>query len=372
MTKDVVQLASELIAVKSDSQVSNTDITDLLDAKLDGAGFQVERLSYVDESGNCKESLIGKKGTGPGGLGFFSHSDTVPGAEDAWSPYSPQLDAGRLYGRGSCDMKGPLAATMVAANSVDIDRLKLPLYVVVAADEEVGYGGAKQIIAESRLLNDEGWPVCGVVAEPTQLRPVYAHKGGYHVHVTAHGRAAHTSTDEGISANFIMAPFLAEMADLARLFKDDERFMNHEFNPPTNGFNMVMTDHQCASNVTAARTDVTLSLRSMPNDNHDEALGMIASIAAKHGLEVTSRGSGPFYVPRDAEIVQHACKATGISTPETVPFGTEALIYQEFSELVILGPGNIAQAHTVGEYIDTNQLIHSVDVYQQMIESICM
>ncbi|MEM7128805.1 MAG: M20/M25/M40 family metallo-hydrolase [Chloroflexota bacterium] len=371
MTTDVLQLASDLIAIKSVSQISNVAVSDRIEEALTQADFTVERLTYTDDAGFEKVSLVGKKGEGQGGLGFFSHSDTVPGAEDDWAPYDPVQKEGRLLGRGSCDMKGPLAATMTAAMEADVRELKQPLFVVVAADEEVGYGGARQIAAESELLNEEGWPTWGVIAEPTELRPVYAHKGGYQVSVTAHGRAAHTSTDRGISANFLIAPFLAEMAELVQLFKSDERFMNHEFEPPTNGFNMVMTDHGCASNVTAARTDVKLSLRAMPDDGHEEAIEMIMASARKYNLEASHRGAGPFYTSATADIVQAACRATEIESAETVPFGTEAMVYQDFAELVVLGPGNIAQAHTVGEFIDIAQLTQSVDVYGTMIRELC-
>ncbi len=369
---DVVKLTQDLISVKSVSQISNVEISDLIQDRLQDGGFTVERLSYVDDDGLEKVSLIGKKGDGAGGLGFFSHSDTVPGAEDQWSPYQPDEKDGLLYGRGSCDMKGPLAATMVAAMSVDASALQKPIYVVVAADEEVGYGGARQIASESSLLNNGGWPSLGVVAEPTELKPVYAHKGGVGIQVTAHGRAAHTSTDKGISANFLVAPFLAEMAELAKLFKTDPRFRNSEFDPPTNGFNMVMTDHGCARNVSAARTDVGLSIRTMPNDHHEEAVQLIVDAAKKYDLEVSYAGGGPFYVDKGAEIVKLSCEATGLPEAKTVPFGTEATVYQDFSELVILGPGNIAQAHTVGEFIDVAQLRDSVDVYSRMIDSVCL
>lgn len=372
-SKNVLQLSQDLISIASASQISNSEVSNYIEDFFQKNVFDVERLEYTDEAGNRKVSLVARKGEGQGGLGFFSHSDTVPGAEEYWNPYDPVVKDGLLYGRGSCDMKGPLAATMIAAAAVDARRLKRPLYVVATADEEVGFGGARQVAEESQLFRQYGWPTQGVVAEPTELRPVYAHKGGFHIFVSAHGRAAHTSTDKGVSANFLIAPFLAEMAELAKLFNTDESFMNHEFDPPTMGFNMVMTDHNCASNVTAARTDVKLSLRAMPNDRHEDAVAMIVECAQKHNLEVSSRGVQAFYTSPEAELVQVALAATGLARAETVPFGTEALLYQHHvAEQVILGPGNIAQAHTVGEYIDVAQLENSVDVYAQLIEQFCV
>ena len=157
-------------------------------------------------------------------------------------------------------MKGPLAATMAAAANIDVKALRRPVYVVVTADEEVGYGGAYQVAAESKLLA-EGWPEYGVVAEPTRLRPVYSHKGGALVTAHALGAAAHSSTEKGVSANFKIAPFLAEMAALVPVFRTDPRYLNPEFSPPSFGFNMIVTDYGTKSNVTAPKTTALLSLR---------------------------------------------------------------------------------------------------------------
>jgi acetylornithine deacetylase len=296
----------------------------------------------------------------------------VPGDAGEWEPFNPVVKDGRLIGRGSCDMKGPLAATLVAASQIDARQLRKPLYILVTADEEVGYGGAYQVARESQLFK-ANWPAYVVIAEPTRLIPVYAHKGGLHVYVTAHGRAAHTSTDKGISANFLIAPFLAEMAELWKLFRSDKRFQNDEFDPPTNGFNLVLNDGNCKSNVTAAKTTATMNIRTMPNDHREEAVNLIVEKAQKYNLEVRTKGWGPFYVARDAEIVQAALKATGQAQAETVPFGTEALVYQDYvAQQVILGPGDIAQAHTVGEWIDVAQLEQAVGVYRRLIEMFCL
>jgi acetylornithine deacetylase len=382
---DVIQLTQDIVAIKSESQVSNAQVSDFLQETLARCGFEVERLEYLDDNGERKVSLVAKKvgdtlsempsgvrsSGGSGGLGFFSHSDTVPGEPGEWEPFNPIIEDGRLIGRGSCDMKGPLAATIVAAADIDPARLRHPLFIVVTADEEVGFGGAYQVAAESQLLK-AGWPEAAIIAEPTRLIPVYAHKGGIHIFVTAYGRAAHSSTDKGVSANFLIAPFLAEMAELATLFRRDERYMNHEFDPPTNGFNMVLDDGNCKTNVTAAKTVCTLSIRTMPNDNHEQSVAMIVEKARKYKLEVTQRGLETFYIEPQAEVVQAALKASGVSQAETVPYGTEASVFQKYVPCVVLGPGNIAQAHTVGEWIDLAELSRSVEVYRRMIERFCL
>lgn len=371
MVLNVVDLTKDIVAINSVSRWSNAEVSNLLEDTLKQCEFEVEHLEFVDENGERKVSLVGKKGEGDDGFGLFSHSDTVPGDEWAWDAFDPAVEDGRLIGRGSCDMKGPLAATIVAGAEVNAADLKKPLFIVITADEEITGLGARQVAEESELFNT-ACPKYGVIAEPTRLVPVYAHKGGGRIVVTAHGRAAHTSTDQGISANFLIAPFLAEMAELAKQLKTDESFMNHEFDPPTNGFNMILDDGGCKPNVSAAKTVCTLSFRPMPNDRSDDIIEQVTESAQKYGFEIESRKGTPFYISPDAEIVQAGLKATGVEQPGTVPFGTDAHTFKNHLELVILGPGNIAQAHTVGEWIEITQLEAAVGVYKQMIADLCM
>ena len=315
MIPDVIQLTKDLVAFPTVSHNSNAAICEYLQRLFVDNGFEVERLSY-DDKGQEKASLVARKGSGQGGLGFFSHSDTVPG-DQGWSPFDPLVADDRLYGRGSCDMKGPLAATIVAAANADARDLKRPVYVVVASDEEAGYHGAIQISRESKLLGSN-WPTHGVVAEPTELIPVYSHKGGTTITVTATGFAAHTSTEKGTSANFLIAPFLADMAALVPLFRTDARFLNGDFNPPSFGFNMVLTDFGTKLNVSAGKTVCTLSVRNMPGVDNAGAVALITERAARHNLQADVHTVDYFYVPPDNDMVQAACRATGIATPVTV------------------------------------------------------
>ena len=368
---ELLELTKSLINYPTVSRWSNTAISDYLEDVLRGCAFEVERLTYTDENGESKVSLVGRKGDGPDGLAFFSHSDTVPGQEEDWEAFSAAIADGRVVGRGSCDMKGPLAATVVAAANVDADRLQRPVYVAVCADEELSGQGARQVTAESQLFK-EAPPKYGVVAEPTSLIPVYAHKGGAKVEVTARGVAAHTSTDRGISANFLIVPFLADMVELAGEVKADESYMDTEFDPPTCGFNFVLDDGGCRPNVTAAKTVCTVGFRSMPKARSPELLTHITDRAEHYGFEIESAFMEPFYTSPEAEIIQVACQITGNEHPQTVPYGTDAFFLDKRLQLVVLGPGHIAQAHTVGEWIAIDQLTRAVTVYERMIEALCM
>lgn len=367
MSLTVTKLTQDLVAIPSVSSQGNAEVSQHAHDLLNREGFEVERLAYLD-NGVEKVSLVARKGTGAGGIGFFSHTDTVPG-DVGWAPFDPVIRDGRLYGRGSCDMKGPAAATIVAA--VAAESPKRPVFIILTADEEVGYGGACQVLRESKLLSG-GWPEFGVIAEPTRLRPVYSHKGGTRISAHARGISAHSSTEKGVSANFKIAPFLAEMAALVPLFRTDPRYLNAEFSPPSFGFNMIMTDYGTKSNVTAPKTTAQISLRDMPNVDNDGAVARVVDAAKRHGLEVEVKRHPYFHVAPESEMARLACEATGVARPETVAFGTEAIIYEDvLPKQIVLGPGDIAQAHTVGEFIDVAQLEAAVGVYRRLIERVC-
>jgi acetylornithine deacetylase len=371
MALDVIELTKELSAIESVSRNSNAAAADRLDAELRARGFTTERLEYTDAAGVLKVNIVGRKGEGTGGIAFLSHLDTVPGTAWTTDAWSPRIEGDRLVGLGVCDMKGPLAATIVAAAAFDAAQLKRSIVIVGSADEEVGLFGARQVAQESALLK-EAAPAHGVVAEPTSLVPVHAHKGGAFVRVTAHGRAAHTSQDTGISANFLIAPFLAEMAALAQRLKEDTSYHSPEFSPPTLGFNLTLTDYNTAGNITAAKTTATLGMRPAPNDRSADIVAEIEERARHYGFEVQSGFFAPFSTSPDAAIIRASLAATGLDRSEVVPYGTEAGIYQGLMDVVILGPGDIAQAHTDGEWIELAQLHRAVEVYTDLIAQLCM
>ena len=366
---DAVELTRRLVAIDSVSRHSNAAVSDLLQQVLEDAGFELERLEYDDPDGVRKVNLVARRGTGGGGFGLFSHSDTVPGDSWAGDPWAPRIEGDRLVGLGTCDMKGPLAAAVAAAAAVPEERLVRPVYVVVTADEEVTGRGAMDVAARSRLYR--GGPELGVITEPTRLTPVYAHKASSLAFVTAHGRAAHSSTGKGVNATLLIAPFLAEIAVLAEEIKQDESFLNHEFTPPHNCLNVTISDGGTRPNVTAAKTVCTVGFRPMPGDRSADLMAIVEEKASRHGLQFEGHQGKAFRVPPDSRVVEIARQATGAGQAETVGFGTDAFAFMEDVELVVLGPGDIAQAHTENEFIPLAQLHRAVEVYGQMIDAAC-
>ena len=369
MSVDAVALTQRLVAIDSVSRNSNAPVSDLLQQVLEGAGFELERLEYDDPDGVRKVNLVARRGAGSGGFGLFSHSDTVSGDSWAGDAWTPRVEDDRLVGLGTCDMKGPLAAAIAAAAAVPEDRLARPVYVVVTADEEVTGRGAMHVAGNSRLYR--GGPAYGVITEPTRLTPVYAHKASSLAIVTATGRAAHSSTGKGVNATLLMAPFLAEIALLAEEIKRDESFLNHEFAPPHNCLNVTINDGGTRPNVTAAKTVCTVNIRPMPGDRSDDLMAIIREKAQRHGLHCEAYNGKAFRVAPDCRVVEAARRATGAARAETVGFGTDAFAFMDDLELVVLGPGDIAQAHTEHEFISLTELHRAVEVYGRMIDEIC-
>ncbi len=376
MKLDVVKLTQDLIAFPSVSLTSNVEVARYLIALLERLGFEVEELPYIDVNGVAKLSIVAKLGPGKGGLSLLSHNDVVPAlARDGWKsdPFKGRLHGGKLYGRGSCDMKGPLAATLVAAARFKAAQLKSPLYLVITSDEEIAARGAWEVTRKSRFFR-EAKGGYGLICEPTLLRVVHAHKGALYLQATSRGRAAHTSTLKGVNANVAMIPFLQEMRSIYDLVLKSPRYRNDEFTPPHSEWSIGINDHNIATNVTPVQSICTISYRPMPGAPVDDLIERTRRTAAKHGVKFELKFSGhPLYTPPDSALVRTALAMTGTKSSATVPYGTDGLAFAtKMKNLVVLGPGDIAQAHTVDEWVEVAQLNKAVDLYARFIDHVCV
>ena len=128
-------------------------------------------FEYRDPAGVRKVNLIGRKGPNIGerGLALLGHIDTVPAIGWSTDPFEARIADGKMYGRGSCDMKGSVACMIEVASRYTASKLAAPLYVVITADEEVGYFGARAVAEKSEMFKTHGFPQYGVVGEPTEL-----------------------------------------------------------------------------------------------------------------------------------------------------------------------------------------------------------
>ncbi|MEM7335528.1 MAG: M20/M25/M40 family metallo-hydrolase, partial [Chloroflexota bacterium] len=258
MIQDVVQLANQFISIPTVTSLSNLPIIEHIQTMLEESEWEIERTDYTDRHGVRKGNIVAKIGAGESGLAFCSHVDTVPGQEQDWPAFTPEIREGKLYGRGSCDMKGPLAATLVAALAIDPQTLKKPIYMVITADEEWGLEGAKYLAQHSVMLKNEHIRY-GVIAEPTCMVPVYSHKGFCSINVMAKGKAAHSSTGLGISALMKATPFMNDLVEIDQLIQTDSSFLNPLYTPPHHTINFIVDTGEAATNVTAPFANVKIS-----------------------------------------------------------------------------------------------------------------
>ncbi len=372
-----VPFASELIEFDSVSAKTNLPVTERVEQWLRSLHFEIERVDYIDPAGVPKANLIGKLGRGSGGMAYFCHTDVVPGG--AWAveehgPFEPMQKQGRLYGRGSTDMKGSLACMLAAVQQIPVDSLQSPVYLCCTADEEVGMLGAEQVALRSALYREMvAGDTRGIIGEPTSFNVIYGHKGGCGIRITARGVAAHSSTIKGISANWKMIPFLQEMKELHAELESSPEWQNDEFVPPTTSLNLGISDYNPAMNVTAARSVCTLYFRAMPGMNSDPIISRIREAADRHGLEYEQIfRATPFYRDAQSEFVQECLEFSHSTRPMTVAYGTDAARFGELKNCVIMGPGDIAQAHTSDEWISLEDLTKGTEMYLQMIRRWCL
>jgi acetylornithine deacetylase len=319
---------------------------------------------------------LGKKGEGRGGVAFFGHTDVVPADNwfsDEFGPFTPTVQGGRLYGRGSCDMKGSVASMLAAAARFSASELKNPIYIATTADEEIGYGGAKDVAGRSKLFREmvDGHSR-GIIGEPTRLEVVHAHKGTYGFHAISRGRAAHSSTREGKNANLAMIPFLMEMKAIHDETESDPKWQNPEFDPPTLSWNIGINDHTKAINITAPQSICTVYFRAMPGMNVGSLMERARAKAEELGLEFhPTIESPPLYVDPNSKFIKEVLQLAGRESATTVSYGTDGGMFLAMKNLVVFGPGDIAQAHTNDEWISLEQLERGTDMYARVIRRWC-
>jgi len=369
--------ASELIEFDSVSSKSNVPVSEYVEYRLQQLKFEIERVEYTDGHGVAKVNVLGKLGSGTGGMAYFGHTDVVPALDWKFAehgPFTPTVREGKLYGRGSTDMKGSIACMLAAVTELAGRPLQAPVYLCCTADEESGMHGAAQVQKNSQLFREivQGHSR-SIVGEPTSLDVVHGHKGGCSIEVTAHGIAAHSSSKSGVNANWKMIPFLAAMKQLNEELETDPKWQNTKFNPPTMTMNLGINDHNPAVNITAAKSICTIYFRAMPDINTDPILERIKSAAEANGLEyVLTFRATPFFRDPQTTFVQECLKFSAASQSRTVAYGTDAAHFYELENCVILGPGNIAQAHTHDEWIRLEDLAQGTQVYRSMLESWCL
>lgn len=367
-------LLSEMIAFPTISVDSNLEMMAYLSEKLEEVGARVHvQASPCGKKANIFATL------GPdssGGIVLSGHSDVVPVADQDWTndPFDMIERDGALFGRGTCDMKGFIAAVIAKAPDFAKLNLKRPVHFAFTYDEETGCIGA-QALADW-LKTQDVKPSVAIIGEPTSMRVIEGHKGCCEYTTTFHGRAGHGSMpDLGVNAVQYAVRYVAKLMDLAEELKtrapEDSRF-----DPPWTTINTGSLHGGTIHNVIPEMAQVQWEFRPVQRSDFDLVKTEIAKYVddtllpqmkqvmpeASITTEIMGEVQGlePATVNEARDIM---LELTGGNGADVVPFGTEAGIFADLGMTAVLcGPGSIEQAHKPDEYLAIDQLAKCLEM----------
>lgn len=378
-TPDMMAMMRQLIETASISSVQpaldmpNLPVIDLLATWLEDLGFRVEVLPVPDAPG--KANLLARIGPGSGGLVLAGHTDTVPCDEHLWrhNPFRLTEADGRLYGLGTADMKAFLAIAIEAARRAGEASLAAPLTILATADEESSMCGAKALLDRGASPGE-----FAIIGEPTGLRPVRMHKGIMMDAIAIHGRSGHSS-DPSLGANAMEAAYTVIGELLAWREEIRQRESNDAFAVPYATLNLGYIHGGDNPNRICGDCEIHIDLRPLPGMETDglreELQARVRSALRDTPFELQFRvlfdGIPALETPAGTAIVA-AAEALTDQASEAVAFGTEGPYLQKLgTETVILGPGDIAQAHQPDEYLLLDRIPRTLGILAKMIDRFC-
>ncbi|MEF3049122.1 acetylornithine deacetylase [Pseudotabrizicola sp. L79] len=366
------EILGELISFPTVSSDSNLALIEHLANLLADAGARVD--VFRDASGT-KANLFATIGPDiDGGILLSGHSDVVPVADQDWTtdPWVMTERDGRLYGRGTCDMKGFIAAAVAMAPLYAQTATARPIHFAFTHDEEIGCLGAQAL---APLLQERGIkPRVAIIGEPTLMRVIEGHKGCYEYSVHFTGLEGHGSAPErGVNAVEYAVRYVSRLLELREVLRARAP-ADSRFEPPWTTINTGALVGGVAHNVIAGKARIDWEMRPVqPSDadlvraelhdfcNH-HLLPQMRAVAPLADIVTEVIGEVDGLVPvTENEAREIALALTGANGAGLVPFGTEAGIFQAIGmQAVICGPGSIEQAHKPDEYLALDQLAEGV------------
>jgi acetylornithine deacetylase len=359
-----------LVSFDTTSRNSNLPMIHAMAAELIALGLEPIVLPSPDGTkANLFATIPAQDGSVTGGIMLAGHTDVVPvdGQEWASDPFSPEIREGRLYGRGTTDMKAFSAAILGVLPEFLSRPLAEPLHLAWTYDEEVGCHGAVALMTE--LTARRIRPRLCFVGEPTSMRAVSAHKSSQLYRVTVTGLAAHSSmTSTGVNAIEYAARFIAFIRSLA----DEHRLSgpyDENFIVPYTTANVGTVSGGAAVNTVAEKCDFEFEFRTIPGVDPETVIARIRDYLTLLRAEIQQEnpaadirmvplGSVPGLSSGGTRAALELAQAlTGDAAEETVVYATEAGIFQMAGiDTVVCGPGNMQQGHTANEYIELTQI----------------
>ncbi len=362
-----LELAQALVHINTVSDHSNVELIHFIRDELRRLGV-ASRLTYNPDK--TKANLFATLGEGkPAGVILSGHTDTVPWDGQDWSadPLGGKVQDGRLYGRGSADMKSFIAIALAHAGAFLESRSPFAIHLAFSYDEEVGCFGVRELIAD---LRDAGIaPVACIVGEPTSMVPAIAHKGVYRYKCCVRGKEAHSSlTPRSVNAIEMAARVICQLRAMAEGFERAEpRYQG--FDVPYSTASVGQFRGGIADNVVPRDAEFRYEFRDLPTADVRAMQEQV--IAYARSLEPAMKAVAPeagfrfeticeipsFLGSADDRITRLAQRLSGEQRTTLVAFGTEAGLFKSAGiPTVVCGPGSIVQAHQPDEYVSLEQL----------------
>ena len=382
LAMSAIDILRTLVAFDTTSRGSNLALIEWVEGYLARHGVASRRVPNADGTKSNLMATIGPNVAG--GVVLSGHTDVVPVDGQAWTsdPWTLTERGGRLYGRGSCDMKGFLALSLAAIPSLAAAPLKRPAHLAFSYDEEVGCLGAPDMIAV--IASEVPAPAAVIVGEPTDMVAVHGHKGILSYRITLTGREAHSSlTHLGVSANMAAIPILSALLALSQKLARDADPAS-PFLPKGCTLTVGQINGGTAVNILARQCVFVFDLRCPAGIDGVALLTDIFALCARTDAELKERApEAGVVVERRSFTPAFAVEANGAAEalarglagdngpPRVVSYGAEAGQFQEAGfSTVICGPGSIDQAHQPDEYVEVAQMQRGAAFMARLVASL--
>lgn len=375
-----IDILKELIAFDTTSKNSNRALIDWVQGYL--RRYRVEPVVVLNLEGD-KALLFARIGpdTGPA-IALSAHTDVVPVIGQQWTsdPFTVTERDGKLYGRGSCDMKGFIATVLAAVPALQEKPLKRAVQIVLTYDEETSMDGVAHALRELGIAWQK--PDAVIVGEPTLMEVVDAHLSIAGVRMIIHGRAAHSSLPHlGASAIFAAQDIMAELVKIKAEF-EVAGDPTGRFTPPYSTLNIGRIDGGTAHNILAERCRIEFSMRGVPGCDLEQVIDRVIAYAEgpvlarmretapESHIEIRRWLTAPALAPdHGSEAEKLAMRLAGKNSTTTVAYATEAGSFQRAGlATVVCGPGSIDQAHAPDEFISLDELARGEMFLRKLIE----
>jgi acetylornithine deacetylase len=376
-----LDILARLIAFDTTSRNSNLELIAWVEDFLRARGIASKRVLNADGAKANLYALIGPEVEG--GVVLSGHTDVVPVDGQPWTsdPWLLTERAGKLYGRGTADMKSFVALALAHVDAARAAQLKAPIILAFSYDEEVGCLGAPSLIADMQGVVPR--PSAVIVGEPTSMKVVSGHKSVRGFRVEVLGREAHSSLpDDGVSAvmeAMKLMNLVVEMAHEARAHADVQSL----FSPPGPTMTIGKIDGGTAMNIIARRCEFLWDLRCPPGVDPDPIEARFRTAAEKldaeikarapeGGVNVFRRSNNPPLTPDRTSAAETLARAiTGDNDTRAASYAAEAGLFQRAGwPCVLCGPGSITQAHQPDEWIELSQIEEGARFMTRLIEKL--